>query len=279
MNYYENAVRDLPPYSPRRPQKSPEQLEMEAGQKKWRSDSGAIWFVCFLPLIGLYLENYADRRSVGIFLWAAVAAVMLAVCAYDSRLIYNRCSDKDGAAGVAGWFWLAPVYIYKRERFLGNSTYKAIMAGAFIFAAFTMNGFVKGAAVNKENISELLKNTYVSNLDNVSGSSNSIIGEVSGAYFGNTEVWTTEKKGDTYIITCEGTHEGKTVTVTYKIVHDGFTFRSVRADGVAVDGKTLTGKDRVRVLTEILLPEEAAAMEAEEQESSEAQSSETDGTE
>ena len=35
-------------------------------------NNGLIWFICFVPLIGLFLENYANSATAGAVLWILV---------------------------------------------------------------------------------------------------------------------------------------------------------------------------------------------------------------
>ena len=49
------------------------QTESNSNSAKAMSlNNGLIWFICFVPLIGLFLENYANSATAGAFLWIPV---------------------------------------------------------------------------------------------------------------------------------------------------------------------------------------------------------------
>lgn len=214
---------------------------------------GMMWFVCCLPLLGLFLENFAVSKWAGIFLWIAVPVMMIACCFVDHRKLKKLCRD-ESCRSLAKWRWLVPVYVFKREKLFGRETYKAIMLVIFCAAALFMNGFVSGRSVNTDSIPVLLENSYVQNLDNFSGTSASIIGEQLDNYLEETD-WSCTKKGDVYTAVCSGKKDGVKTEVVFKVVHDGFTYQSVRIDCIQVNGEKLVGDDYKDTLTRIFIPE------------------------
>lgn len=217
--------------------------------------NGIIWYVCFLPLLGLFLENFAISKWAGIFLWAAVVFIMILCCFLDYRAIRKMNPDSFGTDQLKKWIWLAPVYVYKREKFCMRETYKAIMLGVFCMAAVILNGFTQGLAVHEGNISVLLSNSYVQNLDNFSGSSPNIIGEQLESYLGEDIEWDCTKDGDEYTAVCSGSYDGKKIEVYFVVVHDGFTYQSCKISQIVVDGKVLEGDEYTQAMREIFIPE------------------------
>ena len=66
------------------------QTESNSNSAKAMSlNNGLIWFICFVPLIGLFLENYANSATAGAFLWILVPLFMIGcsiASGYCSRL-------------------------------------------------------------------------------------------------------------------------------------------------------------------------------------------------
>ncbi len=220
-----------------------------------RSDSGGIWFICFLPLLGLFLQNFVISAVSGAFLWAAVAVLEVLGCVLDYRSISRQELYAEKVSGLIRWAWISPVYVYRREKALGKEVYKAFMLGAFIFAAVTLNGFTAGLRYNTDNMPELIKSTAVQSLDNFSGSIPSMIGDVTESYLGEDARWQCTKKGKTFTVTCKGDHEGSEVEIEFKVVHDGFVFESFKVSSIKADGKKLKGDDYEQVMKEIFIPE------------------------
>jgi hypothetical protein len=215
--------------------------------------NGIIWFICFLPLLGLYLENYAVSKWVGIFLWTAVVLLMIVCCVLDYRQVERLNSGDAGLSRLKKWVWLAPVYVFKREKFYMRDTYKSIMLGVFCMAALMLNGFTQGMAVNENSMEDIITNSYVQVLDNFSGSSNNVIGDMLDSYLGEDTEWSCTKSGDEYTAVCSGTHDGKPVEISFVIEHDGFTYLSCRISQIKTDGKVLEGDQYKSALAEIFL--------------------------
>lgn len=230
-----------------------------------KTENGIIWYICILPLLALFLENYASSKWAGIFLWAATAVMLIVSCCYDCKKLEK--ADIDTSA-VRGWVWLAPVYVYKREKMLGRETYKGIMLTVFLLAALAMNGFVQGTRINEDSLPEMLENSYVQNLDNFSGVSSNVIGEQLEKYLGEDADWKCTKKGDIYTAVCTGEHKGKKVQVSFEVEHDGFTFLGCRVSEIISDGKKLEDEDFKKALAEIMIPE---TLEEETEEDTEVQ--------
>lgn len=117
------------------------QTESNSNSAKAMSlNNGLIWFICFVPLIGLFLENYANSATAGAFLWILVPLFMIGCSIADCKQLIKHGID---AAHLFKWVWLTPFYVYKREKLCGRELYKAIMCGFFIIAALFMNGFTQ----------------------------------------------------------------------------------------------------------------------------------------
>ena len=52
-------------------------------------NNGLIWFICFVPLIGLFLENYANSATAGAVLWILVPLFMIGCSVADCKQLIN----------------------------------------------------------------------------------------------------------------------------------------------------------------------------------------------
>ncbi len=232
-----------------------------------KTDNGIIWYICILPLLALFLENYASSKWAGIFLWTAAVVMLIFSCCYDCKKLEKSGLD---TTAVRGWVWLAPVYVFRREKMLGRETYKGIMLTVFCLAALSMNGFVQGMSVNEDSLPEIVANSYVQNLDNFSGVSSNIIGEQLEEYLGEDIDWDCTKKGDIYTLTCTGKHDDKEVVVAFEVKHDGFAFLGCRVSEIRSAGESLEDEDFKNALLEIMIPEALEEKDAENAETQKA---------
>lgn len=217
-----------------------------------KTENGIIWFICFLPLIGLFLENYATSKYVGIFLWTLIIILMPICCFADLKKLtkagYNTQSLKK-------WIWLSPVYVFNRERLTGRDVNKSIMLGFFIIAAIALNGFTQSIRTNGDSLTESLKNTPVSYLDNFSGSSQNIIGTQIENYLGDSAKWTNEKHKNYYVISVSGKKDNDKITIDFKIKYDGYVSSGLSVSEIKLNGKKLTGDEYKALLRKIFIPE------------------------
>ncbi|MBO5448434.1 MAG: hypothetical protein J5994_03800 [Ruminococcus sp.] len=228
-------------------------------------ESGSIWFVCFLPLLGLFLENFAVSKWAGAFLWVSVIILMPVCCAADLRRIKKLETDGRSIKKLEKSVLLAPLYVYRREKYCMRETYKAIMLVVFSMAAVIMNGFTQGLSVHEGSVPVLLRNTYVQNLDNFSGSSQNVIGEQLEEYLGEDAEWDCKKSGDVYTAVCSGVHNGKETEISFSVEHDGFTYIGCKVESISIDGEKLKDNEYSDALTEIFIPEAAEESSSEDE--------------
>lgn len=220
-----------------------------------RSLKGGIWFVVLLPAIALYIQSIAVSKWAGYFLWATVIVAEIIACVMDRRALAEAMQGFD-TSSLKKWVWLPPMYVYKREKFIGKEGLKALMLMIFTIAAIFGNGFVLGKQVNEDSITEIIESATVSSFTNLYTTSDNVVYDRLTSYLGKytSEV---EKAGDEYTLTFTGEHDGKPAAVTVKVIHDGFVYVDCLAEGVTLDGKALEGDDLTAALKEIFIPEEA----------------------
>ena len=224
---------------------------MPAENTKPNYDRGLVWFICILPLFGLFLEKYADGKITGILIWTLIIILLPVSCAADCINLKKKGED---ISSIKKWVWLSPMYIYKREKLTGHESYKALMTAIFILSAFLMNGFIQGLKVNEDYVALVVQNSYVQNLDNFSGDSPNIIGEQTKSYFKETK-WDCKKEGHTYTVTCSAEKDNKKYEIVFIVTHDGFCFQSFRLDQIKENGEKLPSDKAQKLSAEILFPD------------------------
>lgn len=198
-------------------------------------NSGAIWFICFAPVFGLFLERYAGSWIVGAVIWISCAVMMLAAELIDIRLVERSGYD---ASKLKAWVWLFPIYVMKRERLCRRDVAKSAMCAFFCFLALALNGFVKGLSVDGDYLTVAVQSSSIASLDNFTGSSGKIIGDCVNAYMGEDTEWSNEKTDkDTWTITAVGAHENEALELRFVVVFDGYAYRSLVLKSIVLDGE------------------------------------------
>ena len=83
------------------------QTESNSNSAKAMSlNNGLIWFICFVPLIGLFLENYANSATAGAFLWILVPLFMIGCSIADCKQLIKHGIN---AKHLYKWVWLTPL--------------------------------------------------------------------------------------------------------------------------------------------------------------------------
>lgn len=227
-----------------------------AAKSTERSEGGGLWFVVLLPLIGLALQSFAVSKWAGIYLWAMMIAALIISSFLDYRCVTQNHIEIDFTQ-IKKWIWLAPVYVYKREKLLGHETYKAFLLGGLMLAAISMNNFMTSTRITADNIPEMIEDSPVSVLDNFSGNSSDYIGDRLSLWLGEEYESECTKEGDTFTSVFSGVHEGKQASVEIEVVHDGFVYKTVKVSAITMDGEKLEDGDFKDTLKEIFIPDES----------------------
>lgn len=217
-----------------------------------RSESGGLWFVVLVPLIGLALQTFAVSKWAGIYLWAMIVVTLLISTFLDYKCVVQNHPEINFTP-IKKWIWLAPVYLYKREKLLGHETYKAFLLGGLMLAAISMNNFMTSLRITTENIPEIIENTPVSVLDNFSGSSSDYIGDRLSIWLGEEYTSQCTRDENTFTAVFSGTHEGRQASVEIEVVHDGFVYKTVKVTAITEDGKKLEGDEFNETLKHIFI--------------------------
>ena len=214
--------------------------------------NGLIWFVCILPVFGLFLENYAINAIVGIILWSAVVVLIPFCCVIDCKNLEAQGYDMRSAKK---FLFFPPLYIHKRNQIFHHSFINVLIISLGLATAVFFNGFSQGLTLTANKVQAVVQNSYVSNLENFSGTSTNIIGTQLEEYFGKSAEWTSEKTNDGFSVVCSGTKGGETIKVYINVKHDGFCYQGVKVDKITVNNVKANKETSKKLLTEIFIPE------------------------
>ena len=93
------------------------QTESNSNSAKAMSlNNGLIWFICFVPLIGLFLENYANSATAGAFLWILVPLFMIgcSICStFPFFTIFSTIATVSAAISYPFAQSFCPFAVYK----------------------------------------------------------------------------------------------------------------------------------------------------------------------
>ncbi len=216
-------------------------LQQEQTCEKEKLNNGAVWYLCFAPAFGLFMERYATSRVVGAAVWIMCVASMIAAEIIDMRILEKSGYD---TKRLRPWVLLFPGYIFIRERMVSGEIAKVFICGVFCVIAIAMNGFVRGLSVDGDYLTVSVQNSGISSLDNFSGSSPKVIGDCIASYLGEKAEWSSEQTGDdVWTIKAAGEHDGEKVIVEFEVEHDGYTYKGFRLSGLSVGGEELHDED------------------------------------
>lgn len=223
-------------------------------KKGERSETGGVWYICVLPLLGLVMEMFAVDKYSGAILWLAVLVMIYVGCMADFKSIKSYVTE-DEYAMLKKKLPIPPLYIYKRDKIRTGEGYKGLVLAILIAAALFANGFTAGLMLTPEKLQDSVEMTRVDNLENFSGSSNALISEQLEGWFDDGEYEKqASKEDDKYLLVFSGKHDGKPAELTITVMHDGYAYQSIRATRVRIDGKKLYDDEFKEILTEIFIP-------------------------
>ena len=212
-------------------------------------------YMIFLPLFGLFLENFAPSLPIGILLWGLVI-IFLRIAAYtDAKRAVEKNIVQDSAKTVAV---LAPaVYLYMRCQGLSRGIGKFIALCVTLIIALFGNGFTQSARMNSRSFIAAAQSVYLSqlnvfdDLDNYQ--ENYILGERVDYYIDNAD-WNYSEFGGKKCVIIKGTlndeapDDYKDAKIEIKLLSnfDGYNIKSLKFtfDECEVDGEELEDDDK-----------------------------------
>ncbi|WP_124098165.1 hypothetical protein [Ruminococcus sp. Marseille-P6503] len=223
--------------------------------------SGAMWYVAILPVLALYLENYAINKWLGILVWAFALISCPVICYRDMRALEKlglNCQNLKIISVVCPL-----LYMYKRCRLLKQSSIMAVFFTIFTVYAVLQNGFAVSLRVDDQTFINQVKYNYVANIDEFSDisadKSSNIIGEQIDAFINEDKAeYRVSADGDLRYITVSGSCDYDTVSgaeleIVFIIDYDCYAFKSLELDSVSLSGQALEGEKRQELLDVIFL--------------------------
>ncbi|MBR1863128.1 MAG: hypothetical protein IJ806_03450 [Ruminococcus sp.] len=217
-----------------------------------RSDAGSIWYITLLPILGLFLQNFAISKWAGMFLWAAVFFSWIIACVLDYRVI-SRELEGFNTQVLSPWWLMPPVYVIKRETLMGHDGLKGVISIAAAVIAIGANNFTASRNINEDSMTEILERTPVSSLENAGIGSYDLISDVLSETLGEytTEI---EKNGSVYSVKFKGRHGGVSTEVVINVTHDGFAYLGCEVESITSDGKVLEGDEFKEAIKALFAP-------------------------
>lgn len=220
--------------------------------------NGLVWYAAILPALGLFLENYALNKYLGMLVWAIVILARPAACFADRRMLM-----RDGAeCKTPSILPLFPTaYIFKRCIDLKQNTAVAVVCLISLSYGIIGNGFVVGMSMNDDKAIELVQNRYAASIAEVGG----VIDPESfdtAIKKSLTDVgYEVERSGDVRTVTVKGTDTstGDKYVFEFSVVHDGYALIEIDLKKLSLNGEPIEGEERAELLKAILLPSEDAA--------------------
>lgn len=216
--------------------------------------NGLVWYAAILPALGLFLENYALNKYLGILIWAVVILARPAACLADRRILV-RSGAVD--ASPAAMCFIPTVYLFKRCFDLKQNTAVAVVCLIAFSYGVIGNGFVVGMSMDDDKAVELVKQRYAASIAGVSGVRNpESFDEALGKAAENID-YSVSKEGDrrTVTVNCTDRSSSDKYAFIFYVVHDGFTLKELKLEEFWVNGDKLEGKDRTKLLRKVLLPD------------------------
>ncbi|MBR6337083.1 MAG: hypothetical protein IKR76_05055 [Ruminococcus sp.] len=216
-------------------------------------------YMIFLPLFGLFLENFAASLPLGILLWGLVM-IFLRVAAYrDAKRAIEKNILQSSATTVAV---LAPiVYLFMRCQGLGKGMGRFIALCITAAIALFTNGFTQSMRTNTQSFIEIARSRYLSELSVVEK-----VEKVDENYMLDDRVkifidepdWSYSEFGGKKCVILKGTfndlapedYKGKETELKLKSNFDGYNIKSMsfKFDECTLDGKEVTGKDKEKLI-------------------------------
>lgn len=214
--------------------------------------NGRIWYVAILPLLGLYLENFAVNLYLGILLWAFIIIACPLVCIWDEKDLSKLGLSNRQLHSVR---WFAPLYIFKRSVFTKQSTAPVVMFCIFGLYALMNNGFTTSLRLNDDSFISLVKSTGIASLEEYqeSGYDEKIGSQIKIFANENSTEWTVTKENGTRIVTVAGkcNYDGefdRSFVIEFEVEFDGYAIKKINVGGVKFNGKELDGDERSQLL-------------------------------
>ena len=147
------------------------------------------------------------------------------------------------------------MYISLRDKIRTGEGYKGIVLVMLTAAALFANGFTQGLMLDPDKIQERLENSSVDVLENFSGSSSATVSEQLENWFDDGAYEReASKSGDENLLVFSGMHDGKPSEVTITVEHDGYSYKTIKATSVKIDGKELGDDEFKETIKEIFIP-------------------------
>lgn len=216
--------------------------------------NGMIWYAAVLPALGLFLENYALNKYLGMLIWCIVILARPAACLADRHILLSSGAVKSSPLLLA---FFPTVYIFKRCFDLKQNTAVAVVCIISLSYGIIGNGFVVGMSVNDDSIIEYVKGKYAHSVAGTQLEGQPVSFEDAVSKTLDNVKYEITQKGDERTVAVKGkTKEGSDeICFIFTVVHDGFTLTEFKLSEVIKNGTKLEGDERSELLRKLLTPQ------------------------
>ena len=213
--------------------------------------SGLVWYAAVLPLLGLFLENFAMNKYHGFMIWGIVLFMRPLCCLLDRRVLREAGTD----TGPAALALLPTVYLFKRCFALRHNNAIVIVCLISFSYGVIGNGFTLGLTLDEDRLLNAVRNQSVTSIEPLK--KETADESISDALERTCDSisWEMTRSGDVRTVTASAVQKttGDKLVLTFSVTHDGFTYLDYSFESVTKNGEQLKGDDEKELLKAILL--------------------------
>lgn len=199
----------------------------ETIQNETKVRDGLVWYSAILPALALFLENYALNKYLGIMVWAVVIIIRPLCCYFDRKNLLNAGYEN---VGKSWYVFLPTVYLFKRCMLLRHNTAIAVVCMICLSYGIIGNGFTVGLMMDDDTFVSAVKNEPMTSISDFKSFALYESFETAADRALSEISYSIEANGDERTVTVKGKSktDDEPLIFVFKIVHDGYTYRSFK---------------------------------------------------
>ncbi len=230
-----------------------------------RLSNSRVWYAAYSPLIGLFVEIYANSFALGILVWVCAIISCFIALALDKKYLNENNVNTDTLN--TAYIFIPPLYMHKRAKLVGEKSFSELIF-IFLFAyALLSNGFTAAALMDEDDMIYQVQENYIFNIsgfedDTNASMYNGTIGDLFEEYIGNEnsdeDLCKWEAAKDDGVITVNASYDEAdkiSFSAEFSMDYDGYAYGDVVLEKITLDGKTYEGDEALEQLSKILSEE------------------------
>ncbi|MGN0601219.1 MAG: hypothetical protein ACI4I7_00765 [Oscillospiraceae bacterium] len=221
--------------------------------------NGKVWYVAFLPLLGLFLENFAQNKWMGIILWLSILVIGPIVCISDEKDL-----RKFGVSSLQLYKarFFPPLYVYRRIIMTKQTKTPFVMLIIFMIWALLNNGFAASLKITDETFINMIQNCYTSSVTDLDENKvNNIIGErIDDFAQKDTVKWSYSEDDCFKYVTVSGlcnygSKQSQKFEITFKLNYDGYKVKEITLQSASLSNIQLNQNKLKDFLNKVFIEE------------------------